>query len=86
MGTGKPGVVVKEHRPNNDAASFYRALALVGQVGLYIAIPMVLGAFLGQFLDRTIHSAPLATIIGLLLGLAAGVALVVRAVSRIPPT
>jgi F0F1-type ATP synthase assembly protein I len=70
---------------NNGNTGFYRALALVGQVGFYIALPMVLGAFLGQLLDRVTHdSAPLATIFGLLLGLAAGVALVVRAVSRLP--
>jgi F0F1-type ATP synthase assembly protein I len=71
---------------NNDTAGFMRALALVGQVGFYIAVPMVLGAFLGQLLDsRVLHdTAPLATIFGLLLGLAAGVALVVRAVMRMP--
>jgi F0F1-type ATP synthase assembly protein I len=74
----------KDQRNNN--AGFYSALALVGQVGFYIAVPMVLGAFLGQFLDSHVFHdpAPLATIFGLLLGLAAGVALVVRAVLRLP--
>jgi F0F1-type ATP synthase assembly protein I len=83
---GKFGVSVMDKNRNNDTAGFFRALALVGQVGFYIALPMVLGAFLGQFLDNRIHdSAPLATIFGLLLGLAAGVALVVRAIIRMPP-
>lgn len=72
--------------PNKDSnAEFIGALALVGQVGLYIALPTLFGAFLGHFLDTgVIHdSAPIATIIGLLLGLAAGVTLVIRAVSRV---
>lgn len=69
---------------DNGNSSFYRALALVGQVGFYIALPMVLGAFLGRFLDTSLHdNAPIATIFGLLLGLAIGIVLVVRAVSRL---
>ncbi len=74
------------NNPSNDNAGFYRALALVGQVGFYIAVPMVLGAFLGRFLDNALFhdTASLATIFGLLLGLAAGVALVVRAIMRLP--
>jgi F0F1-type ATP synthase assembly protein I len=71
---------------SNDKSNtqFYRALALVGQVGFYIALPMVLGAFLGRLLDSALHDkAPLATIFGLLLGLAIGIALVVRAVNRL---
>ncbi len=73
-----------KNAPGSDAG-FYAALALVGQVGLFIALPMVFGALFGQFLDRTVHdSAPIATIFGLLLGLAAGVFLVVRMISRLP--
>lgn len=75
---------MSQKRPESNAG-FYRALALVGQVGFYIALPMVIGAIGGQFLDKTLHDkAPFATIFGLLLGLAAGVALVVRVVSRLP--
>jgi ATP synthase protein I len=75
---------MSQKRPDSNAG-FYRALALVGQVGFFIALPMVLGALGGRFLDQTLHDkAPLATILGLLLGLAAGVALVVRLVSRLP--
>lgn len=70
---------------NDSDGSVYGALALVGQVGLSIALPTVFGAFLGRFIDGALHdSAPIATILGLLFGLAAGVSLVVRAVSRLP--
>lgn len=73
------------NKRNRSNAGFYGALALVGQVGLYIAIPMLIGAFAGQYIDHHIsHIAPLATIFGLLLGLAAGVFLVVRAILRLP--
>lgn len=71
---------------NDDNNSLVRALALVGQVGFSIALPMVFGAFLGQYLDSGVFhdKASIATIFGLLLGLAAGVTLVIRVVSRLP--
>ncbi len=74
---------MKEKRSNDDA-SFFSAVALLGQIGLYIALPTLLGAFGGHYLDTVFaDSVPIATIIGLLLGLVAGVSLVVRAVSHI---
>lgn len=69
----------------SDNSSFYQAMSLIGQVGFYIALPTVLGALLGQYVDGVLRdSTPFATIFGLLFGLAVGVALVVRAVSRLP--
>lgn len=71
--------------PTNSDSSFYAALALVGQLGFSVALPMVFGALLGQFLDHTVHDhAPIATLIGLLLGLAAGVSLALRMINRLP--
>jgi len=85
-GLGKFGEGHMSKNPkDNGNAGFYQALALVGQVGFYIALPMVLGAFFGRFLDTSLHDkASLATIFGLLLGLAIGIALVVRAINRLP--
>lgn len=76
---------MNERRKQNDS-SFFAALALLGQIGLYIALPTLLGAFGGRYLDTTFlkTSEPIATILGLLLGLVVGVSLVVRAVSRLP--
>jgi ATP synthase protein I len=59
----------------------WSALALLGQVGLTIALSMLLGIGLGLFIDHQFNSAPVATLIGLLLGLAAGVYGVYRLVS-----
>jgi F0F1-type ATP synthase assembly protein I len=71
-------------RKRNDE-SLLATMALIGQVGFYIALPPVMGGLVGQKIDNVLHnSTPLATILGLLLGLAIGVFLVVRAISRLP--
>ena len=60
------------------------ALALIGQVGLMIALGATLGAALGLLIDHLIGgSSHIATIIGLLLGLAAGIYGVYRLVSNL---
>jgi ATP synthase protein I len=66
-----------KRRDPND----WSALALLGQVGLVLVIPMLIGIFAGLFIDKQLHSSPIATLIGLLLGLAAGVYGVYRLVS-----
>lgn len=53
--------------------SVWRPLALVGQLGFTIAIPIALLAFLGNYLDGRFHTAPLFILLGLLLGLISGV-------------
>lgn len=74
-----------DSKRKNDDAAFFTAFALIGQLGFYIALPLVLGGIGGRYLDMTLHSStPFATILGLLLGLAVGVLLVVRAISRLP--
>jgi len=75
---------MKNDQPKRSDTSFYTAIALLGQIGFFIALPLVGGTILGRFIDMSLHtSTPLATILGLLLGLAVGVALVVRAVSQL---
>ena len=72
---------------NGNNRSLYTALALAGQVGLSIVLPMVFGAFIGQAIDRALHdSVSLATIIGLLLGLAAGIYGVFRLIASVRKT
>jgi ATP synthase protein I len=61
----------------------YNAFALLGQVGLYIAGGALLGVAVGTFVDRTFHTAPVATLIGLLLGLAVGIYGVFRLISSL---
>ncbi len=75
----------KQPKTQNSRSGFYATLALVGQVGFYIAAPLVAGAFIGEKIDGAFHnSTPFATLLGLLLGLVVGVVLVVRAVLQLP--
>lgn len=68
---------------NDPNSSFWSALALPGQVGLFIALGALLGVGAGSFVDGRLHTTPVATLIGLLLGLAAGIYGVFRLVSSI---
>lgn len=53
-------------------AGALRALALVGQLGLIVALPIAGGAVLGAWLDARWNSGGLVTVGAVLLGLAAG--------------
>ena len=53
--------------------SLGESLALMGQLGFVIAIPIVLGALLGSFLDSRFHTGPFLLLFGLLLGLISGI-------------
>ncbi len=48
-------------------------LALMGQLGFTIAIPLALGAILGNYLDGTFHTSHFILLFGLLLGLISGI-------------
>lgn len=51
----------------------FRAMATMSSLISAIAGPIIIGVFLGKWLDGTFQSAPLFLIICLLLGLTAGV-------------
>jgi ATP synthase protein I len=65
------------------SANDWAGLVLVGQLGLTVAIPILLGIGAGIFVDSKLRSSPIATLIGLLLGLAAGVYGAYRLVSSL---
>jgi ATP synthase protein I len=48
-------------------------LALFGQLGFTIAIPIIALAILGNYLDGRFNTTPLLTLLGLLLGLISGI-------------
>ena len=58
------------------------SLALMGQLGFVIVIPIVLGAILGSFLDGKFHTSPILILVGLLLGLISGIFGAYRLFSR----
>jgi ATP synthase protein I len=51
----------------------WESLALMGQFGFIIAIPLALGAWGGSYLDGQTHHGPLFLMLGLLLGLIVGI-------------
>lgn len=69
-----------EHGPELNE---WAGLALVGQFGLTVAVPILIGIGAGIFIDNQLRSSPIATLIGLLLGLAAGVYGAYRLVTRL---
>lgn len=67
-------------RPN---PSVWGSLALVGQLGLTIAIPLALGAIGGNLLDGAFHTSHLFLLLGLLLGLISGIYGAYRLLTRV---
>jgi len=62
--------------------SVWGSLALVGQLGFTIAIPIALLAILGNFLDGKVQSGHVFLLLGLLLGLISGIYGAYRLLSR----
>ena len=62
--------------------SVWGSLALVGQLGFTIAIPLALGAWGGSYLDGLTHTKSLYLLLGLLLGLIVGIFGAYRLFSR----
>jgi ATP synthase protein I len=80
------GVIAMSMRNGDEkppSANDWAGLVLVGQLGLTVAIPILLGIGAGLFVDSKLRSSPIATLIGLLLGLAAGVYGAYRLVSSL---
>jgi ATP synthase protein I len=63
--------------------SAWQSLALVGQLGFTIAVPIALLAILGHYLDSVAHTGYLFLLLGLLLGLISGIYGAYRLLSRI---
>lgn len=51
-------------KKTTDRAYYFFALRIVGDFGATIAVPVVLGALIGQWLDEKYHQAPLFLVIG----------------------
>ena len=58
---------------NKKPPSVWESLALAGQLGFTIAVPLALGAILGNYLDSITHQTTIFLLLGLLLGLIIGI-------------
>jgi ATP synthase protein I len=57
----------------NEPPSAWGSLGLAGALGLVIVIPLLLGSFLGNYLDGLTHAKNVYLLLGLLLGLIIGI-------------
>src|SRR5262245_54222328 len=80
---GANAMSMKNGDNKRPQVSDWAGLVLVGQLGLTVAIPILLGIGAGLFIDSKLQSSPIATLLGLLLGLAAGVYGAYRLISRL---
>ena len=72
-----------ENMNKKQPPSVWDSLALVGQLGLTIALPIALLAILGSFLDGKVQSGHVFLLLGLLLGLISGIYGAYRLLSRL---
>lgn len=54
---------------NDKKSNLWQALSLLGQLGYVIAIPLVILAIVGRFLDKKFHTSPWLLIVGMFLAL-----------------
>ena len=56
----------------NKKFDYLQAFSLISQIGIVVAIPIVLGAILGNFIDNKLGTGSIVSIILILLGVAIG--------------
>ncbi len=54
---------------NDEKSNLWQALSLLGQLGYVIAIPLVILAMVGRFIDNKYHTSPWFVIAGMFLAL-----------------
>ena len=64
---------IDKETANRPAGTVPEALALLTQLGFTLALPIVLGALLGNYLDEKLGTNVLFLIVFILLGVAAGI-------------
>lgn len=65
-------------KPNSERRYYLFALRIAGDFGISIAVPAVLGALLGQYLDELYGHAPLFLVLSLILTAALSAKMIYR--------
>lgn len=60
-----------------------RTIGLAATIGAMLVAPVVVGIFIGMWLDQRFHTAPTWTVLFLLLGIVAGFVQMIRILQRI---
>lgn len=69
--------------PGGGLAKEVNLLALSGEIGWKLAVPIVFFVILGVKLDRAYHTAPLFILIGIALSLTVSALLIARMIARV---
>ena len=56
-----------------NSSQIFRALSLVTTIGINMVVSILVGLYIGRYLDGYFGTAPWITIVGLLLGVAAAI-------------
>jgi F0F1-type ATP synthase assembly protein I len=75
--------VTESKAPKAPRSSLAEALALAGNMGFTIAVPLVGFALLGRMLDRRLDSHPWFLLAGLLLAVSTSTFILIRKFSRL---
>jgi ATP synthase protein I len=62
-----------ERKPRPSSLSLMEAVGVLSGMGFVIAVPIVVFAIVGHYLDGVIHTQPFLLLLGLLLGLVTGI-------------
>lgn len=65
-------------KPNSERRYYLFALRIAGDFGVSIAVPAVMGALIGQYLDEKYNRAPLFLVLSLVLALALSAKIIYR--------
>jgi len=70
-----------------ETRRYIRELAYYSSLGFQVALPVIIGFFIGSYLDENVfHSTPWATLVFLAIGIAAGyrnIALAIKKISKL---
>ncbi|NLC58048.1 MAG: AtpZ/AtpI family protein [Armatimonadetes bacterium] len=73
----------RQRRGSNGEHRWVRNVALASQVGIFLAVAIAIGWFIGQWLDARLGTTPWLTVLFTLLGTAAGFIELFRVALRI---
>lgn len=68
-GSLEQGKISSRNGQQNPQDEEFNAVAFASQFGISVALPVVGGAFLGQYLDNLFHTTPKMTLSGIMIGM-----------------
>lgn len=67
-----------DNNKNNNKENFWSILSLAWELGYLIALPLIIFALMGRFLDKNLHTSPWLFLLGILLAIIISVFIVYK--------